>query len=152
MGRNDMTCHHRVLRSKHRAIGLAAKIRDIPLQQRLDDRKARLLGCNAIFQPRQPESLAIERIARQERQLPSIVIEQRCKILETQLGEKDTYIQELKIQMRDTAKQTVEISKQAHHLELELTAAHTKLEVQQAMAMELRAYMEHQKTAKMEMK
>jgi len=72
--------------------------------------------------------------------------EQRCKRLEAQLNEKNAYIQELKIQMDNDSRQTTELSKQAHHLELELTVANTKLETQQAMTMELRAYMERQET------
>lgn len=73
-------------------------------------------------------------------------IEQRCKSLDAQVNEKNAYIQELKIQMDKTSRQAAELSKQAHHLELKLTAAHTRLEVQKTMMMELRAYIENQET------
>jgi len=71
-----------------------------------------------------------------------LVIEQRCKTLDAQLSEKEAHIKELKSQATDASTQITELSKLAHRLELELTAAHTKLEVQQAMTMELRTYHE----------
>ena len=73
-------------------------------------------------------------------------IELHCKFLDAQLEEKDGYINELKNQAANASTQATELSKRAHRLELELTAAHTKLEVQQAMTMELRTYMGRQET------
>jgi chromosome segregation ATPase len=71
-------------------------------------------------------------------------IEQHCKNLEANLEEKDMYVNELKNQVANASTQATELSKLAHRLELELTVAHTKLEVQQTMTMELRTYMERQ--------
>jgi DNA repair exonuclease SbcCD ATPase subunit len=71
-------------------------------------------------------------------------VEQRCKTLEVQLNEKDAVAKDLKSQAVDTSKQAAEFSKQVHRLELELTAACSKLEAQQTMTTELRAYMDRQ--------
>lgn len=79
-------------------------------------------------------------------------IEQRCKTLDTQLSEKEAHIKELKSQAANASTQVTELSKLTHRLELELTAAHTKLEVQQAMTLELRAYMEHKEIVEASLK
>ena len=61
-------------------------------------------------------------------------VEQRCQLMETQLQEKDVHVDQLKTESADSAKRN-------HSLELELAAAHAKLQAQQTMAEELRSYM-----------
>ena len=72
--------------------------------------------------------------------------EQRCKTLVVQLGGKEAHIKKLESQAADASTKVTELSKLNHRLELELAAAQAKLEVQQAMTMELRSYMERQET------
>lgn len=71
-------------------------------------------------------------------------IEQRCKLLETQISEKESLAMERKNQLDAALQQTTEFSKQVHGLELALAAANAKLEAQQSMTTELRAYLERQ--------
>lgn len=71
-------------------------------------------------------------------------IEQRCKLLEAQISEKESVTQERKNQLDDALHQAAEFSKQVHCLELALATSNAKLEAQQSLTTELRAYLERQ--------
>lgn len=77
-----------------------------------------------------------------EQKLESLqAVEQRCQLLEAQFQEKDAHAEQLKVAAAEALKQAADTSARMHALELELATAHAKLETQQTMAEELRAYM-----------
>jgi len=65
------------------------------------------------------------------------VIEQRAKLLEPQLTEKDLLIEELKNRLADYSSKESEHQQQMRQLELELNAAKVKINVQEMMMAEL---------------
>ncbi|MDE2430908.1 MAG: DNA-binding protein, partial [Burkholderiales bacterium] len=80
-----------------------------------------------------------------EQKLESLqAVEQRCQLLEAQFQEKDAHAEQLKVAAAEALKQAADTSARMHALELELATAHAKLETQQTMAEELRAYMKRQ--------
>lgn len=66
------------------------------------------------------------------------VIEQRAKLLEPQLNEKDALIEELKIQLADFFSRDSEHQQHLRQIELELNAAKAKIEAQEMMMVELK--------------
>ncbi|CAM5367406.1 DNA-binding protein [Eoetvoesiella caeni] len=80
-----------------------------------------------------------------EQKLESLqTVEQRCQLLEAQFQEKDSHAEQIKVAAAEALKQAADTSVRMHALELELATAHAKLETQQSMAEELRAYMKRQ--------
>ncbi|RBA23557.1 DNA-binding protein [Herminiimonas fonticola] len=80
-----------------------------------------------------------------EQKLESLqAVEQRCQLLEAQFQEKDAHAEQLKVAAGEALKQAADTSARMHALELELATALAKLETQQTMAEELRAYMNRQ--------
>lgn len=80
-----------------------------------------------------------------EQKLESLqAVEQRCRLLETQVQEKDAHAGQRKVAAAEALKQAADTSARMHALELELATAQAKLETQQTMAEELRAYMKRQ--------
>ncbi|HAT9478911.1 TPA: integrase [Legionella pneumophila subsp. pneumophila] len=70
--------------------------------------------------------------------------QQRSEMLATRLQDKEVQITDMKSQVIEATKQTTALSSQVRNLELELAVAHAKLDAQQNMASELRAYMARQ--------
>ncbi|MFZ6744432.1 hypothetical protein ACO0LC_14510 [Undibacterium sp. JH2W] len=68
-------------------------------------------------------------------------IEQRAKVLEPQLAEKDIKIAELEAQLHQSATTNHERKGQLHKMEVKLASAIAKIEVQQLMMTELKAIM-----------
>ncbi|WP_162058981.1 DNA-binding protein [Undibacterium sp. KW1] len=66
------------------------------------------------------------------------VIEQRAKLLEPQLNEKDVLIEELKARMIGFSSRESEHQQQQRQIELELNAAKAKINAQEAMMAELK--------------
>lgn len=80
-----------------------------------------------------------------EQKLESLqAVEQRCQLLEAQVQEKDAHAGQLKVAAAEALKQAADTSARVHALELELATAHARLETQQTMTEELRAYMKRQ--------
>lgn len=68
-------------------------------------------------------------------------VEQRSKMLEMQVADKDTLVGNLKNQLAEISKQAGSLSAQVHDLQLELAGAQAKLEAQQSITDELHAYL-----------
>ncbi len=69
-------------------------------------------------------------------------VEQRCTMLETHLTDKNRQAQMLKDQLDVTVAKADGLSGQVHDFELALAASHAKLDAQQGMVTELRAYLD----------
>ncbi|MFZ6678710.1 DNA-binding protein [Undibacterium sp. Tian12W] len=66
------------------------------------------------------------------------VIEQRAKLLEPQLNEKDVLIEELKTRLTDFSSRNTEHQQHLRQIELELNAAKAKIDAQEMMMVELK--------------
>jgi chromosome segregation ATPase len=81
------------------------------------------------------------RICRLEQRLETVsAMEQRCNTLEAQLVDKESNLKVLQAERAEARKEAAATNQEMRRLERELAAAHARLEVQQASAMELRAF------------
>lgn len=68
--------------------------------------------------------------------------EERCRLLENQLAEKDAQANDLKGRLADAAEQVSSLHQQNHQLQIHVATAHAKLEAQQTLVADLRTHLE----------
>jgi|SRR5450830_116786 len=83
------------------------------------------------------------RVRQSEQKLEQLhALEQRNKLLEVQIDEKDVLLGEMRTQVADLTQQVSLSTEQLHQRQMELVALQSKLETHQALSSELKSYLD----------